>query len=220
MLEILHPPAREHGVPLHPGADRMCSRFGLRCGRPWGMHMAVMVYNPADQPADLALDLPPDARPAERFHAWSFWDGLYLGMITSAHTFKRLGPHESRLLRLTPPGPAGLPLIVGSDLHIAMGAAEFASVRATGRAFDVELTDAGATDGSLFFLAAGNWTLAGFTGMARAALRRVRPGLWRVNLRGRERGGKQRLSLRRGAGRSVTPVRVRRLVHRQNVLRR
>ncbi|MBM4142851.1 MAG: alpha-galactosidase [Lentisphaerae bacterium] len=201
MFEILCPPAREHGVPLHPGADRMCSRFGLRCDRPWGAHMAVMIYNPAGRPADLALDLPPDACPGERFHAWSFWDGRYLGLITPAHTFRKLGPRESRLLRLTPPGPAGRPLIVGSDLHIAMGAAEFAAVRATGRTLDVELADAGATNGGIFFVAAGNWTLAGFTGMAQAALARVRPGLWRVVLRGRKRGGAQGLSLRRADAR-------------------
>lgn len=195
MFEILCPPAREHGVPLHPGTDRMCSRFGMRCDRPWGTHMAVMIYNQANKPADLALDLPPDACPGERFHAWSFWDGRYLGIITPAHVFKKLGPRESRLLRLTLPGPADQPVIVGSDLHIAMGSAEFSTVRATRRTLDVEFTDGGATDGSLCFVAAGNWTLDGFAGMASAKLARVRPGLWRVDLRGRERGGKQCLSL-------------------------
>jgi hypothetical protein len=68
-------------------------------------------------------------------------------------------------------------------------------VRATRRSLDVEFTDGGATDGSLCFVAAGNWTLDGFAGMASAKLARVRPGLWRVDLRGRERGGKQSLSL-------------------------
>lgn len=197
MFAILCPPAREHGVPLHPGTDRMSSRFGMRCDRPWGTHTAVMIYNPAAIPADLALDLPPEACPGERFHAWSFWDGRYLGLITPAHVFRKLGPRESRLLRLTPPVPAGLPAIVGSDLHIAMGAAEFAAVRATEQRLDMELTDAGATDGNVYFVAAGKWELAGSTGMARATLERVRPGLWRAVLQGRERGGKQSLSLRR-----------------------
>lgn len=195
MFEILTPPARERGVPLHPGTDRMCRRFGLRCERPWGAHMAMLIYNPADEPADLALDIPPDECPGERFHAWSFWDREYLGVIDTAHVFAAMGSHDSRLLRFTAPAPDNRPVIVGSDLHIAMGAAEFAGVRATGKTLDIELTDAGATDGSIFFHARGKWTLAGFRGMMQAVLTRAAPAIWRVELQGRRRGATQHLSL-------------------------
>lgn len=198
MFEILTPPARERAVPLHPGTDRMCSRFGLRCERPWGSHMAMLIYNPAETPADLVLNIPVESCPGERFHAWSFWDQEYLGVIDATHMFKAMGVRESRLLRLTPPAADGRPVIVGSDLHITMGAAEFACVRATGTTLDIELTNAGATNGTIFFHAAGDWILTGFQGMAQATLARAESEVWRIELKGRNCGKAQSLSLTRG----------------------
>ncbi|MDA1088034.1 MAG: alpha-galactosidase [Verrucomicrobia bacterium] len=198
MFEILTPPAREHGVPLHPGTDRMCRRFGLRCERPWGSHMAMLIYNPEETPADLALDIPADLCPGERFHAWSFWDHEYVGVIAASHVFTAMGVRDSRLLRLTPPAADNRPVIIGSDLHISMGAAEFAGVRATSAALDIELTGAGATNGSIVFHAAGNWTLAGFKGMACAVLTRSAPAIWCMELQGRRRGEPQSVSLTAG----------------------
>lgn len=98
-------------------------------------------------------------------------------------------------MRLTPPAADNRPLIVGSDLHISMGAAEFAAVRATSAALNIELTAAGATNGSIFFHAAGKWTLAGFKGMAHAVLTQPAPAIWRMELQGRRRGEPQSVSL-------------------------
>ncbi len=106
-----------------------------------------------------------------------------------------MGVRDSRLLRLTPPPADNRPVIVGSDLHISMGAAEFAGVRTTSAALDIELTGAGATNGSIFFHAAGNWTLAGFKGMAHAELTQLAPAIWRMELQGRRRGEPQSVSL-------------------------
>jgi len=200
MFEILTPPAKEHGVPLHPGTDLMCARFGLTVTRPWGRFAAVQVYNSLDVTADVALDLDLEALlGSAACHAWSFWSGEYIGLIQGGHVFRTLGAHSGLLLRLTPvASDPAMPLLVGSDLHLTMGAAELREVRATRGHLEVILDEStGATTGSLFVRCPTPLTVTAGEGIGDVGLAAAGPGLWRVTLQGRRRAATQRLVLER-----------------------
>jgi hypothetical protein len=201
MYEILTPPAQEHGVPLHPGTDLMCARFGLTAARPWGRFAAVQVYNSLDVPADVALDLDLDALLGSgSCHAWSFWSGEYLGILQGGHVFRNLGAHSGVLLRLTPVAPdPDVPLLVGSDLHITLGAADLREVRSTRERIEIHLNpSAGATNGSLVVLSPAPLTVAAAEGVDDVGLDAAGPGVWRVSLQGRRRAAAQRIVLQKG----------------------
>ena len=198
MFEILTPPAKERGVPLHPGTDLMCARFGLTVTRPWGRFAAVQVYNALDVPADVALDLDLEALlGSDACHAWSFWSGEYLGLIQGGHVFPNLGAHSGHLLRLTPvAADPAVPLLVGSDLHISTGAAELREVRATREQIEILLNpEAGATNGSLYVLSPVPLTVIAGEGIGKVVLSAAGPGVWRLTLEERCRTATQRVAL-------------------------
>jgi hypothetical protein len=190
MFEILTPPAKECGMPLHPGTDLMCARFGLTVTRPWGRFAAVQVYNALDVPADVALDIDLDSLlGCGSCHAWSFWSGEYLGLIQGGHVFRNLGAHSGVLLRLTPvASDPAVPLLVGTDLHITMGAVELREVRATHERMELVLDEfAGATNGNLVVHCLVPLTVSSYEGIGEVGLNAAGPGMWRVALRGRRK---------------------------------
>lgn len=87
----------------------------------------------------------------EKFHVWSFWDKEYLGIQQNNLEFKSLPPHSCKLLRLTPIVKDGFPVLIGSDLHIAMGSAEIKNSISNSKGITIELNgNAGARDGKLY----------------------------------------------------------------------
>ncbi|MDR0730331.1 MAG: alpha-galactosidase [Treponema sp.] len=155
-LEILSPPAREKGQPLCPAAERDHTSFGFAAKRPWGDFASLMLWNNKDGPG--AKTFPRrEFGPAgilgflgDRFHVWSFWDAAYQGICGRDYSTGELPAHGSRLLRLSPLAE-DRPVIVGSTLHISMGAAEIADVLYGKNSLTIRLKpQAGARTGSLF----------------------------------------------------------------------
>jgi hypothetical protein len=192
MLEILIPPAPDKGRSFEGGTDPAHRRFGFVAKRPWGNFAAVQIWNPADAPADIPLDDLPAPGLGERFHAWSFWDRQYLGLVDRSFAAKALPPRGPALLRLTAAGDG--PTLVGSDLHIAMGSAEIAAIRREGATLAVELTDAGAREGTLVFHSPQPLALARAEGCA-AAVAPAGKDLWSIAISSRERKTPQRILL-------------------------
>ncbi len=200
MLEILSPPAPERGKPFRPGVDPEARHFGFIAERPWETFAAVLVYNPQDEPADLDLDLPQLEAIGERYHAWSFWDHTYLGVVDRTFSVRDLAPHASKLLRLsTCAEEHRWPTLIGSDLHIAVGAAEIADIRRSPGTFTVALNDAGARSGSLWFYSQQPLALRAFEGMQAALLHARGDGLWELALAHRFRGAPQIVRLAMGS---------------------
>ncbi|MFZ2657279.1 MAG: glycoside hydrolase family 36 protein [Victivallales bacterium] len=193
MLEILTPPAPEKGRSFWGGVDGEHRRFGFVAERPWETFAAAMVYNPADTPASLVLDIPQSAAVGSRFHAWSFWDRHYLGVIDNAFSFGDLAPHACKLLRLT--AQADVPVIIGSDLHMSMGAADIADFRATDTSVLIRLTDAGARSGSLFLYSTALLELDSMEGAGEVVVRQNTPNVWEISIRDRQRMKRQVVQL-------------------------
>lgn len=152
MLEILSPPAREKAKPLQPATDPLLRSFGMSVNRPFGDSFAEMVHNPADTEESCPVTLPAFNGTVRPCHVWSFWDRRYLGVRD--RDFEVFVPaHGCVLLRFTPVPQKETLTLLGSDLHISMGAAEIADIRIGGAEAEIRLNScAGAREGTLCFI--------------------------------------------------------------------
>ncbi|MFH1007448.1 MAG: alpha-galactosidase [Candidatus Latescibacterota bacterium] len=189
MVEIMNPPSPERGHSFYAGTDREHRKFGFMVCRPWGHFAAILLYNPEDVPGDVVLDTAGLESLGERFHVWSFWDETYQGVGDADFVARNLPPHGPALLRLTALSDKDdLPVLVGSNLHLSMGAAEIADVAVTSDRLTMALNDAGARSGKLYVFSKHPLILGTVSGCAAAS---VAPGpeyIWTVSISGRRRG--------------------------------
>jgi len=184
-LEIMNPPSPDRGRSFNAAVDPLHRQFGFVAERPWGNFASVLLWNPGEEPADVSLTGVPLESLGEKFHVWSFWDGQYLGVGDREFAANAIPKHASVLLRLTPLSMDG-PVLIGSTLHISMGAAEIKGIKSTDETITVELSDAGARDGDLLFFSTKPLKLTGSAG-CNAKLSRAGEKLWKVALSGRRR---------------------------------
>jgi hypothetical protein len=192
-LEICTPPVPERGHSFLPGMEIHASLFGFVAERTWGRFASVMLFNAKDAVGEVALDAPA-LNALGKCHLWSFRDGAYLGCLSGGYIEKNLPAWGNRLIRLTPVAPDGRPLLIGSDLHIGMGAAEIVHWAASSDTVDIELGDAGARNGSLWIHSGKPLALEAATSCS-AAVESAGKNIWRIRLQDRCREEKQRLRL-------------------------
>ena len=196
-LEILTPPVPERGRSFLPGMEVYPSLFGFIAERLWGDFAVVQVFNASDKVADVRLSAP-DLDRFGKCHLWSFRDGKYLGVASGTHVEKNLPPWGSRLIRMTP--VCGRPVLVGSDLHIGMGAAEIKAFSAGEDTLLIELHDAGARAGNLWIHSEQALLMESAQG-CEARLQESGEHLWKLELSKRGRDSDQRIVL--AVGRSI-----------------
>jgi hypothetical protein len=195
MGEILNPAAPETGRSFGDGADPDHGQFGVVAERAWGTFAAIQLWNTGSSARRVPLETRKLAALGDRFHVWSFWDRKYLGITGAGFTTGELAPRHSVILRLTPVGDnARLPILIGSDLHITMGAAEIDEVAASEGRVRVRLGTGGARNGSLYFLAGAEWKVVKYTGCRQAAVSREGEVI-ELKLNGREGGKGQEIVL-------------------------
>jgi hypothetical protein len=196
-LEILTPPVSERGRSFRGDVDRHHQQFGFFATRPWGDFAVVQLFNASDHPQSLQLTRRGLEALGDRFHVWSFWDERYLGVAGPDFRTPELAPHACVVLRLTPVGddPA-LPPLIGSSLHLGMGAAEVAEWRASTTALTIRLNDGGARSGCLVVACRTALTLEGSGGCRVQDVREAAAGVWTIGLLDRQRGQGQTLRLR------------------------
>jgi hypothetical protein len=130
--------------------------------------------------------------PIGKVHAWSFWDRRYLGLVDPASLRFTLAAHAPVLLRLTSPDP-DRPVLVGSTLHYAQGAAEVADWRATADHLEIQLHGAGSQNGELWIAGPGRLAVTAAEGLD---ARLERDGsLWKVIVENRKRTKDQRIRI-------------------------
>ena len=200
MMEILWPPAPDKGRSLAAATDPWHRRFGFIARRRGGRFASMLLHNPLDAPADVALAVPVIEALGPRFHAWSFWDSRYLGELDATFVARELAPHACLLLRLTPMRNDERPVLVGSDLHIAMGSAEIGDFRASAGGVKIVLNDAGARSGNLYVWSSRPLALRSANSCTASVAACHPPGLWRISLSDREPGTGNVLRLRFGDG--------------------
>ena len=196
MMEILYPSAPEKGRAFDGQTDPWHRQFGMVVSRPWGNFVSAITYNPEEQKVNLPIRGVPLASLGKRFHVWSFWDEKYLGTADESYTAPGVSPWGGVLLRLTAlPKQDGAPVLIGSNLHISMGAAEIKSIVTKADRIEIALSDAGARSGALFFHSRQPLSKGSATGCLLTAVEPVGNDVWKVCLESRKRGKPQEIVL-------------------------
>lgn len=149
MFEIIGHPAKEKGISLLQGRDLYSTRFGFYWSRPFCDCLSLNIWNPGPDAKPAVLEQEITAPLGEDYHVWSFWDGAYLGRGKEALACS-LPPDTGLTVRLTRFREEPVTL-VGSDLHISMGAAEIEAYSLAGDELEICLGRSGARDGKLYF---------------------------------------------------------------------
>ena len=151
MMELLYPVSEEKGRNFAGGWDMYGKQFGYLVNRSYGNSINVITWNPEHNgTADLTIKNVPVSLLGKRFHAWSFWAEEYKGIVDSTYKAKAIPKYEHELLRLTP--ITKNPVVIGSNLHISMGAAEIKTVAYSEAKITLELdANAGARNGRIYF---------------------------------------------------------------------
>ncbi len=192
-LETLIPPAPDKGRAFDGQTDPWHRRFGFVAKRPWGNFASVQLWNPTAQPADVTLAGVPLNELGKQFHAWSFWDEKYLGVADKSLALHDVPAHGSEVLRLTPVAD-DRPVLIGSNLHIAMGSAELRNVVSRKDGMTIELTDAGARAGALYVFHPRPLRLIAARG-CEVAIDPASISVWELKISGRQRGHAQTIEL-------------------------
>lgn len=196
MLEILSPPAPEKANSFNPGSDREHTQFGFTYNRAWGQSASVLIWNPSEKVNKAVINEQAIESLGNNFHVWSFWDEKYLGTGILAIQKMEIIPHGNLTLKLTPPTVHGNKiLLIGSSLHISMGAAEIKDFAATESTVDIILSSAGARNGSIYLYSLKPLSLVHANGCLVDAIEKVDDHVWKVVIVDRIRGKDQKISL-------------------------
>jgi len=208
-VEIMQPPAKIRTEVLDLGTAKEWPRLAAVVKRPLGDQGLALLWNPDErQPRTVTLDFAETGLdPSRTYAVWSFWDNKFLGTAKGAWTTPPLEGWACQEVVLTPiDGPAaGKPVLIGSNLHISGGAAEVKDVAASGRGIKVELTDAGAREGEIFFHSDRPLRPAGTSGCVIEAVEAAGDNVWKVKLSGRQPNQPQSFEL--AAGAAAAPAR-------------
>lgn len=150
-LKILWPASREKAGPVFPCVDSDNSRMGFICYRSYGNFGVYLLWNPGERknfPSMLSGSL---QSLGSRFHVFSFWDKTYEGIKEADFLLPDFGQYDMKLYRLTPVSSEGIPVVIGTTLHLSMGATEIQDVHnSASGTLTILLNDAGADCGSVF----------------------------------------------------------------------
>lgn len=193
--EIMRPSSAEPGRLLTLGLSPANTIFGFAASRPYGDFAVWNFYNSAKDSKSITLDftaggLPPGIECA----VFDFWQNKVIARAKDTFTTAALDKESSALLRFTPLNSIG-PVLVGSNLHLSIGATEIQDIRTSPKLLEVLLTDAGAQSGSLTFHSFKPLEAEASENCEIKAVESLGENLWRVDIQGRQWGKPQSLSL-------------------------
>jgi hypothetical protein len=194
-FEIMRPASAEPARLLTLGHSAENTTFGFDASRPYGDFSVYNLYNVSKGTKTLSLDFKETALPTNLDCAvFDFWENKVIGTAKGSYTTAPLDQHSSALLRFTPL-TSGAPVLVGSNLHLSIGATEIKEIRTSPERIEVVLTDAGAQNGSLTFHSAKPLKADGSENCEITAVESLGDNLWRVDLKGRQWGTTQTIRL-------------------------
>lgn len=208
--EIMRPGSREPAKLLTLGKSAKNTVFGFAAQRTYGDFAVYNLYNStetvkhADKPksAEKAKPITLDFKEAglplgTKCAVFDFWSNKVLGYAVDSYTTAPIEPNASALLRFTPLASAR-PCLVGSDLHLSIGATEIDNLRVSSTKIKIDLSNAGAQEGSLTFYSKKPLEAAGSENCKVTSVEKIGDDLWKVNTTGRQWGKTQTIELNIG----------------------
>jgi alpha-galactosidase len=197
-FEIMRPSSREPARLLNLGRVSEDAVFGFFAARPYGNFAVYNLYNSGTQKTPVTLDFKAAGLPTgPKCAVFDFWENRVIGYATDSYTSAPLDPHASVLLRFTPIID-GTPTVVGSNLHLSIGATEIDELRVAPATVEIQLNgDAGAEKGSLTFHSDKPLAAASAENCKVTSVEDLGDGLWQVNLNARQWAKTQSIVLNR-----------------------
>ncbi len=193
--EIMRPGSREPARLLTLGKSTENTTLGFAASRSYGDFAVYNLYNSSEETKHLNLVFSDAGLPTEKKCAvFDYWENKVIDYTTGSYNTKPLDQHASALLRFTPIDGAG-PTLVGSDLHLSIGATEIDDIRVTPSQVTIVLSDAGAQEGSLTFYSEKALSAGEAEGCKITAVESLGENLWAVKLAGRQWGKAQQVTL-------------------------
>ncbi len=194
--EIMRPSSRENSRLLTLGKSAKNSIFGFSADRTWGDFAVYNLYNSEDnKSADITLDFADAGLPSgTRCAVYDFWENRLLGYATDSFTGKNIPPNGSLLLRFTPLA-GNYPQVVGSNLHLSIGATEIEEVYTTSKSIKLLLSDAGAQTGDLIFHSTKNLEAGLTENCSIKSVTNLGDNLWKISVSGRIWNSPQSITL-------------------------
>lgn len=195
--EILTPPAKETARAIDLGTSVGLPRIVGQVSRPWGDWTVALLWNPGTQAKSITLDFAKAGMNAnQRYAVWSFWENRFLGIAEKSWTTPVLDSLTSQHLCFTPIESDPMkPLLVGSNLHVWCGAAEFKRVTSLHGAMEIEFTGAGARAGDLFIRCESRPLLRSASGCKVGDITSAGDHIWKISVAGRKNAAVQRIEL-------------------------
>ncbi len=194
--EIMRPGSREPARLLTLGSSPDNTVFGFTAKRPYGDFAVYNLYNCTEGTKPLTLDFEDAGLPqGAKCAVFDFWENRVVGYATDSYTTAPLEYHSSALLRFTPLTDDG-PTLVGSDLHLSIGATEIDDLRVSPSKVELVLGDAGAQKGAFTFFSKRPLAAAGSENCKVASVQNLGDDFWRVNITGRQWSKEQSVTLR------------------------
>ena len=193
--EIMRPGSAEPARLLELGNSPHNSTLGFAAQRTFGDFAVYNLYNVTEGSKPLTLDFKAAGLPkGVNCAVYDFWENKVIGYATDSHSTKPLEYLSSALLRFTPI-TSDRPTLVGSDLHLSIGATEVENILVSPSAVTVVLTDAGAQEGTLTFHSKQKLVADQAQGCKVDAVESLGDNLWQVKLSGRQWGKAQSVKL-------------------------
>jgi hypothetical protein len=196
--EIMRPGSREPARLLTLGQSHDNTIFGFTAKRPYGDFAVYNCYNSTKEPGAITLDFMAAGLPTGvKCAVFDFWSNQLLGYATNQYAVRALAPLSSRLLRFTPmkTDQGKRPVLIGSNLHLSMGATEIDNLRISASAVKIDLSDAGAQDGSLTFYSGHPLKVAGSENCKVTSVKSLGDNIWQVNVAERQWSQPQSIEL-------------------------
>ena len=196
--EIMRPASREPARLLNLGNSTDNEIFGFSAKRPYGDFAVYNLYNPGKEAKTITLDFKAAGLPTGvNCAVFDFWTNQLIGFAKDTYTTTALAPLSSSLLRFTPleKDEKNLPVLIGSNLHLSMGATEIENIRTSASSVTLQMSDAGAQDGILTFIAQRSLTVKSTKNCTVASVKDLGDHVWQVNVTGRKWNSAQSIEL-------------------------
>ncbi len=195
-FEIMRPSSAVPAKLLGLGSNENNTTFGFALHRPYGDFAVYTLYNDREGAKPLTINFKQAGLPLHvKCAVFDFWSDRVIGYAMNSYTTPPLDYLSSALLRFTPLSSKN-PILVGSNLHLSMGATEINNIRITHSVITVDFSDAGAQEGDLMFYSFKPLTAGASRNCKITSVERLGGELWRVNIADRQWGRKQYIKLR------------------------
>ncbi|NLR93324.1 glycoside hydrolase family 36 protein [Flammeovirga agarivorans] len=195
--EIMRPGVIEQTKLLTLGKSPNNTVFGFTAKREFGDFGVYNLYNvDKEKENDVTINLVEAGLPKDtKCAVYDFWKNEVVGYATNTYTAEKLYSNSSQLVRFTPIEDDKLK-VLGSNLHLSIGANEITKLTVKGSGVKVELSDAGAQEGDIIFFSKKGIQAGNAKNCKIKNIESLGNNLWKVTLSERKWDTKQSFSLK------------------------